>query len=120
MPLDQIVFTDKETKATYAEAAKMNKQSKKTSAATSSTRVTRSQVKPTYGAVRSYGNLEVGMRVIAFAENERAKEITVRGVIRYLGKLPEHKEYYAGLELVSNFSEILRFKKRKVIDLKFQ
>ena len=87
---DQIIFTDQKVQG-IADSTKRKKGIKN---------VLGNQVNPALGAVESYGNLELGMRVIAFAENKTGKEQILRGVIRYLGYPPKAQEILAGIELV--------------------
>ena len=79
--LDQIIFTDKKVPG-------------------NAEKVLGYPFNPGLGAVKSYGNLKLGMRVIAFAENKAGKEQILRGVIRYLGLPPKAQEIVAGIELV--------------------
>ena len=55
-------------------------------------------------AMQKFGTLEVGMRVIAFSDDEQGKEKEVRGTIRFIGKWKDETDVSVGIELVRNFS----------------
>ena len=105
--LDQITFCNNERKDIHYEVIKGGKQGKEISRDTDNARiplflrVRRSQDISGFGAMESHGNLKLGMRAIAFVENRKGVEKSLRGTIRYLGQPPEAEEVLAGIELVS-------------------
>ena len=109
--LEQISFHNNEGKDIYSEVLKRGKQGKKISSGITnmkipSSSVLRSQDNPDIGSMESHGNLKLGMRAIAFAENRKGVEEPLRGTIRYLGRLPETKEVLVGIELVSKVASL--------------